>query len=65
MKYFIIITSLARYRTLWQDYFHAPIHYEAETKFCMSFCKSDYAHVHVQTMRLTSSKFGGDTGEEF
>ena len=56
---------MARYRTFWQDFFHAAMHYKAETKFCVSAYKSDCAHAHGQTKRLTVSKFRIDTGEGF
>ena len=39
-------------------FFHMPIHYEAETKFCVSVCKSAHVHSHAQTKRLIASKFG-------
>ena len=56
---------MARYRTFWQDYFHAPICYEAETKFCVAVSKSVCVHAHVQRKRLTASKFGTKILERF
>ena len=60
------------YSYLWQltthfhkIFFHAPIYYKVETKFCVSVCKSVCVHTHVQTKRPTASKFGTDTREFF
>ena len=39
-------------------FFHAPIHYKAETKFFESVYKSVCVHAHAQTKRPTASKFG-------
>ena len=50
----------------WQDFFfHVPIYYKAETKFCVSACKSDrvYVHAHAYTKRPTTSKFGSEIQE--
>ena len=55
---------MARYRTFWQDYFHAPIYYEVETKFCVSVCKSVCVHAHVQTKKPIASTFNTEILEK-
>ena len=47
--------------TFWQDFFHAPIYYKAETKFCISICKSICGRIHIQTKSPIASKFGAKT----
>ena len=53
---FLSLSRLSR-RTFWQDFFHVPIYYKEETKFCLSLCKSVCVHAHAQTKRPTALKF--------
>ena len=40
------------------------IYYKAETKLCVSICKSDCVHAHSQTKRPTASKFSTESLEK-
>ena len=54
LLYEIFYIFLARYRTFFQDFFHATIYYEAEMKFCVPICKSVCVHVTARDLQLRS-----------
>ena len=61
----IIPISLARYRTFWQDFFHAPKYFKLKTKFCVSVCKSVRISADAQKKWHTTMKFGSEILEMF
>ena len=62
MKYCIIIPVFGKLsHILARFFFHAPIHYKAETKFCASIYKPICIHAHAQTKRPTFTLFSPDT----